>query len=194
MGTRNLIAVKIDDKYRIAQYCQWDGYPSGQGVDILNFLLGYDRSAFESKVRSLGEFYTDQELNVLWNEAGADPNTGMIDFESAKKFGEKMPELSRDTGSGILQIVMDSPNGFRLSEYINFAGDSLYCEWAYVIDLDRGTFEVFEGFNKDPLHQEDRFYNFPSAREGYYPVKLRKCYSLDSLPGKEQFFNDFECE
>jgi len=38
MGTRNLTMVISDGKTKIAQYGQWDGYPSGQGADILAFL------------------------------------------------------------------------------------------------------------------------------------------------------------
>ena len=38
MGTRNLTCVIKDGKYRVAQYGQWDGYPEGQGMNILNFL------------------------------------------------------------------------------------------------------------------------------------------------------------
>ena len=37
MGTRHLIAVMADGKYQVAQYGQWDGYPSGQGVSVLTF-------------------------------------------------------------------------------------------------------------------------------------------------------------
>ena len=38
MGTRHMIAVVNNGKYRVAQYGQWDGYPSGQGVGVLGFL------------------------------------------------------------------------------------------------------------------------------------------------------------
>jgi hypothetical protein len=38
MGTRNLVAVYLDGIHRIAQYGQWDGYPSGQGKTVLSFL------------------------------------------------------------------------------------------------------------------------------------------------------------
>jgi len=32
MGTRHLICAKINNEYKLSQYGQWDGYPSGQGV------------------------------------------------------------------------------------------------------------------------------------------------------------------
>ena len=38
MGTRHLTCVVKDGDYKVAQYGQWDGYPSGQGIDILTFL------------------------------------------------------------------------------------------------------------------------------------------------------------
>ena len=38
MGTRNLTVVYVDGEYRVAQYGQWDGYPSGQGMTCLKFL------------------------------------------------------------------------------------------------------------------------------------------------------------
>ncbi|MHC5949058.1 hypothetical protein ACVXZ3_04645 [Providencia hangzhouensis] len=38
MGTRHLICVAKDGDYKVAQYGQWDGYPSGQGLTLLTFL------------------------------------------------------------------------------------------------------------------------------------------------------------
>ena len=51
MGTRNLVAVQIDGQYKIAQYGQWDGYPSGKGLEVLEFLR--ERMNEEAFVKAL---------------------------------------------------------------------------------------------------------------------------------------------
>ncbi len=51
-GTRNLTCVVVGGEYKVAQYGQWDGYPSGQGLTALNFLRGMDREAFYRSWRS----------------------------------------------------------------------------------------------------------------------------------------------
>lgn len=57
MGTRNLTVVTVDGTRKVAQYCQWDGYPSGVGKDIAKFLSdigeGNMLKEFKSKVRGL---------------------------------------------------------------------------------------------------------------------------------------------
>ena len=46
MGTRNLTMV-IDKRgdLKVAQYGQWDGYPEGWGVEILNFARDKEKMA-----------------------------------------------------------------------------------------------------------------------------------------------------
>ena len=40
MGTRNLTIILKNNKHKVAQYCQWDGYPDGQGLVAYNLLKG----------------------------------------------------------------------------------------------------------------------------------------------------------
>ena len=40
MGTRNLTMVYSNGNYKVVQYGQFDGYPSGLGVQVLSFLKG----------------------------------------------------------------------------------------------------------------------------------------------------------
>lgn len=195
MGTRHLIAAVIDGEFKLAQYGQWDGYPEGQGSDVLAFLRDeMDVGKFTANLRQMFE-PTDEQTKDWYLEVGhvLGSNNSMISWDKSKEFSARHPTLSRDTGSKILALVQSAtePLPTRLSQ--SFAGDSLFCEWAYVIDFDKGIFEVFKGFNTTPTQADSRF---PSGAEwlshtdGYEPVALVKSYPLDSLPTNEGFLSD----
>lgn len=187
MGTRHLIAVQLNGKYRIAQYGQWDGYPSAQGATVLNFLkTEMDRPKFETALRA-ASFLTKEDMDAINAE---------IEAKNLKDKWQKVwPHLSRDAGGEILQMVQDADAGIKLKDEIDFAANSLFCEWGYVIDLDANTLEVFRGFQKEPVPEGDRFANFePTNKEekadGYYPIRRVASYSLDALPTQEQLERD----
>ena len=168
MGTRHLIAVQLGGEYKVAQYGQWDGYPSCTGVDVLDFLRGVDISAFEDKA-SKCKFATEDQLAQL-NE---------IDWKNY------YPQFSRDVGSDVLKLIMKEPDGILLVNSIDFAKDSLFCEWAYVIDLDTGLLEVFKGFNTQPVAEDARFNGAPDGE--YCPVRLKCVFDIKNLPPKDDF-------
>lgn len=196
MGTRNLtMAINKEGETKVAQYGQWDGDPGGQGSTVLSFLQSTDLDAFEKRINEL-EFLTDDEIKAIDD----DPN-----------WIQNYPHLSRNQAGEILNILMtniaksrDYVNGEwetyeknnkvdKLQDDSNFAADSLFCEWAYVIDLGKRTLEVYRGFNQLPLGEDDRFFSLfdananPHREEPYYPVKLLKSYSLDELPNDNIF-------
>ena len=199
MGTRHLICVVNNGEYKVAQYGQWDGQPSGQGVDILNFLQNdMDRVKFENQIDTLS-FAIEEELEQMWIEAGKDPNEKLIPMKISSKFKELYPENSKDTGSGILQLIQDSNRQLKLTDNLIFANDSLSCRWGYVIDLDKNTFEVYEGVNKTPLDENERFYFMQEKLKPitvydktYYPIKQVISFDLDDLPTEEEFLENFE--
>lgn len=210
MGTRNLVAVYLDGAHRIAQYGQWDGYPSGQGATVLKFLtetlsernfLSSEKKidpakleAFKTKLRA-ARFVEQQELEDLWVDAGAERGAQFVSCTIADKFGYLYPALSRDAGGEILNLVFKNEPGIRLKDSLSFAADGLFCEYAYVIDLDANTFEVYFGFNKgnggrfaDMKNPDDTSHR----TEKYAPVGLMKTYNLDALPTEEQFIADLK--
>lgn len=182
MGTRHLIAVQLDGGYKIAQYGQWDGNPAGQGVGVLGFLSHWDRPAFEAKLRQC-RFLTDAEMEA---------KRKAVSESGLSELWEKLyPELSRNTGSDILMLVQNAEHGLQLYDNSLFATDSLMCEWAYVIDLDKNRLEVYEGFNKEPLHADARFAGLTTEKpcsDGtqYYQVRKIAEWPLDALPTVEE--------
>jgi len=198
MGTRHLICVVKNGEYKVAQYGQWDGQPSGQGVDILDFLRNdIDRAKFENQIEVLS-FATEEEQNQTWIEIGVEPNT-MISVEVANKHKELYPEYSVDNGAGILRLIQNSDRQLKLRNSIDFANDSLSCRWGYVIDLDKNTFEVYEGANRNLLNENERFYFIQEKLKPiaildttYYPVKYVVGFDLDKLPTEKEFLFRFK--
>jgi hypothetical protein len=186
MGTRHLICVVEDQQYRLAQYGQWDGYPDGQGKAVLAFLHAHpDLSAFRARLKACRFAETD-ELKRYWTEAGADPDSDFVNMEVAEKHKAAHPQLCRDTGAQILELILNSTGDLPLMDDHEFAGSSLFCEWAYVIDFDTGTFEVFEGFNQTPLAEGARFASLV-ADDKYQPVQLKASWPLSELPSLDVF-------
>lgn len=198
MGTRHLICVQHEGKYKVAQYGQWDGYPEGQGADVLAFLREqFNREQFLARLADTYEA-TDEAIRQLYIEVGADAKKldeeGLVDYGVAKKFSDMTPGLSRDTGSDILALIQNSSAPVPLRFNVEFAADSLFCEWAYVIDFDKSTFEVFKGFNRTPLAEGERFFNIESTdkmSKEYQPVKLAASWPLDALPDQDTFLATF---
>lgn len=200
MGTRHLIAVQLDGEYKVAQYGQFDGYPEGAGCATLRFLHEGDIEALK---RNLVFTYepSDEDMVAIWAEIGHDiaASKVLIPTEKYAIFDELYPTLHRNTSAGVLDIIASNSDGKRipLKKEIEFAGDSLFCEWAYVIDFDAGTFEVYKGYNKEaPAEEGERFHDVEwnreyKGREGesFYQVRLAAKWDLNQLPSEVEFVN-----
>lgn len=216
MGTRGLTMVISKKKTKVAQYGQWDHYPKGQGATILKFLKTTNLDEFRKVVDKL-RFATkkdEKEMDTFHKSIGV--TDGWMNMEQSELYQKKYLHLSRDAGAGILNLIMGKPiprydpnlkkdvdvytEPVFLSDSSDFAGESLHCEWAYVIDLDKNKLEVYKGFNKKPLGKTQRFYflqkldNDKTGRpsDSYYPVRLLKKYDLDKLPNESEFCNELK--
>lgn len=164
MGTRHLINVIKDSNPVIAQYGQWDGYPSGQGLGVLEFLKSDLLDKLKSnlsKVRFLDVEGKDAEFVKRFDSG----NKTETDSAWYKLF------VSRDVGSDILKNVAETElDEIILTNEYGFGNDAVSCEYVYSINLDENTLIVQEDFKSDVM----------------------KTYSLSDLPSKEQFLSDLE--
>lgn len=195
MGTRNLVCVVLNHEYKIAQYGQWDGYPSGQGLTLLHFLRDrMDKNLFLTKLTCLARWVTDEEVKEAWAKAGHTKDKGpFVSFDTVAIYDKFMPFHSRDHGAKVLEMIQDAPEEpILLRDSHDFAADSLFCEYAYVVDFDNNTFEVYKGFNEkllDPLDPKERFSDLEPAdkNSSYYPVRHWHTFDLKALPTDEEF-------
>jgi hypothetical protein len=171
MGTRHLIVVVQNGETKVAQYGQWDGYRTGQGNTILSFLNSVYLPNFREAVERCW-LLTEEEADAKIDAAGRD-------------WPKKFPELSRDTSADLLQMILETPEGLGLVDTSSFAADSLFCEFAYVIDLDENVLEVYEGFQDASNEIEGRFAEMEGTNtSGYGPVSLVESHSLFDLPAE----------
>jgi hypothetical protein len=191
MGTRHLICVVKDGEFKVAQYGQWDGYFSGQGQDILNFLRddSFNLAHFKEQLDKC--YYIDQATyERLLSEGGVTISAeGFVPYDDMKRFSATHigAFFSRDTGADILKLINDETTlaQIPLKNGVTFAADSLFCEYAYVIDVDKEVLEVYTGFNDDVELVTERFEFLRENIEGtdkYGLVKLYETYNLNELP------------
>jgi hypothetical protein len=156
MGTRNLTVVK--DKAgtnRIAQYGQWDGYPSYSGIQALEFLRNKDWQALLQSKLDLVQFVGDEEVDTLYKQYES------TDWEN-KDFLNAYPGLHRDTGIKILEVVANAIAPIKTVDNTEFANDSLFCEGIYEVDFSTNKFtsnynDIVSMYDLDNLPTDEEY-------------------------------------
>lgn len=134
MGTRNLTVVRGSTGItKIAQYGQWDGYPSYSGIKVLEFLRGKDNLNKLYANLDKVEFVGDEEVDKLYKQYET------TDWEN-KDFLNAYPGLHRDTGIEILSVVANATDTIKTVDNSDFANDELFCEGIYEVDFSLNSF------------------------------------------------------
>lgn len=190
MGTRHLTIVQLNNEIKVAQYGQWDGYPGGQGRTVKEFIQGAKMDVFRERLKSC-YFLTDEKIKELYEKEGI---TGeFMNMEQAERFKSKHPQLDRDMGAEVLNYIYASEGDIPLQNNISFAGDSLFCEWAWLVNMDTNELEVYHGFNKTTLGENERFRNAVKAKSSpeYEPIALLHKWKFEEIPADDDEFVEF---
>lgn len=113
MGTRNTTRIYFNNELKVAQYGQWDGYPSGQGKDFMNFCASkYNMDALYNAIRNQNEpFLSSEEIDVLEKGRRAlfkeidDSNLPMTSKDRITRYLSNSFEWHRDHGASILYRI-----------------------------------------------------------------------------------------
>lgn len=185
MGTRGAIGFYKKGITKVT-YNHYDSYPESLGVNILSELEGVSISDLNKCFKNLKLINDDKKptkSEIKKYSEYADTSVGNEGMRNTTinhyyQLFRKIQGTLKPFILGKVNLMIDSKN---------FLKDSLFCEWAYIVNLDINNFEVWKGYQQTP--QKGNRYGEESD-DGYYPVKLIKTYSLNNLPEQEVFIKE----
>lgn len=168
MGTRGLYGFRKNGEDKTT-YCHYDSYPDGLGRSMIEFIQEY------------GLDLNDIYKRIILVDEDSKPTERQI--KECKNLADlSVSEKSLEDWYCLLRNAQGNPKmygqGLRyMIDNKNFILDSLFCEYAYIINLDTKKLEIYKGFQHVP--DESNIYGCEANSEGYYPCKL--AYVIDLL-------------
>lgn len=150
MGTRGLFGFSIDGKKKVA-YNHFDSYPEGLGQDAVNAIQMVIKEnkmeQLKSNVASLkmitgDEEPTVEEQNMYKKFADTNVSTGKLNDWYVLMRNLQGADIVPHILSGEVKHMVDAEN---------FLKDTLFCEWAYIINLDSNMIEIYGGRSNSML-------------------------------------------
>lgn len=186
MGTRGLYGFYKNGVTK-AVYNQFDTYPTGLGKIMFNFVKKHWKKMLThfDKIEIVKEDSkpTKKQLKRALQYCKPDLNVSMQsinDWYCVLHDAQNNPEIYAKG----LDLLLDATD---------FIKDSLFCEWAYIMNLDNMTLEIYKGFNKRKQSVKKNRYmaNAIKDEQGYYPCKLITIYPFEIIATlKQSYIND----
>jgi hypothetical protein len=174
MGTRGAVGFHVNGKDKV-NYNHFDSYPSGLGAEVLDFIQNTSFAELKKVAEQI--ILIDEDVPPTaeqikhckpWTELGVS-NQSTNDWYCLLSGAQGNLSAFQDG----LKYMVDA-NGFLLN--------SLFCEYAYIINTDEKVLEFYIGFNKKPRIRKGRYAALKSDDDSeYYGVVLIKKYSLDDI-------------
>jgi hypothetical protein len=167
MGTRGAIGFAYGNTLKLT-YNHWDSYPSELGkrvaTDLVSLFAEHDEQHIRNTVESI----------VMVKDQDAPTAEQIVKYNLDEKCQDFYDVLHNDQGS-----LMSSFKRGLMIEYNDFPKNSLFCEWAYIFDLDRKVLEVYKGF-QETKPTVGRFVD-AEPDGGYYGCNLVEEIPLNNL-------------
>ena len=140
MSTRGLMGVRVNGVEKLS-YNHSDSYPEGLGIEVV-----YDVK------RMVGDLASWRRLAEDLILISGDDKPSSDDIAKFMSFGDfSVGTRSPDDWYCLLRAfqgnIHDTLKMGRMIDSREFFLDSLFCEWAYIIDFDVETFQVYRGGN-----------------------------------------------
>jgi hypothetical protein len=173
-----------------AMYNHWDSYPSGLGTDIVKWVINQNGD-FSAAIEQF------DRLEAIDEDV---PPTEDQKLALLRYLNLNVSSRTSDDWYSLLRETQGNPTETLKAVYFvdgsDFGGDSLFCEWGYVVDLDRKVLEVYKGFVNAP-HNTGRWVaaeprTLSYADDVYYPIELIREYTADELAAQPDMLTKLE--
>jgi hypothetical protein len=186
MGTRGTTGIIINNIPKLT-FNNFDSYPSGLGNSVIEFIkfVNKEENGWEILKKN-----ADKVVELDGNELDSSKEEDRIIIEKYKKYADLGVSNKRYED---LYCLFRKIQGIEwlyeifkgeLEHYVfnnNFIKDSLYCEYAYIINLDTMKLEFYDGFQKKP-QKGNRFGEI--AEKEYFPCRLVSVFNLNGISTK----------
>lgn len=173
MSTRGLYGIRKGDVDKCT-YNHYDSYPSGLGRKILQFCATHSE-------QQISDLYN---LIVLFNpkvppteeQKAMCKHNGYVNLNVGKRSDDDWYCLLRELQGHIdaWEEALKQNAKLPMEDNHNFIKDSLFCEYAYIINLDNHVLEYWVGWQNKP--NPDNRYGCEISSSGtsysYYPCNL----------------------
>ncbi len=141
MGTRGAYGFRIDGKDKVT-YNHFDSYPDHLGRSLMDYIASTPLEMMKEVAAAIilvdPDSKPEPELITKY-KIYSDLNV------STRQYDEWYCLLRKTQGD-----LFPYNNSLRhMADYQAFLSDSLFCEWAYIINLDNQLFETYRGLNRN---------------------------------------------
>lgn len=177
MGTRGAIGFRVNGIDKVT-YNHWDSYPSHLGVKMATLVAGATADELRQAARRVLVIKGDEPITPAMKEKYAQ----YADVSVGEQTTDDWYCLLRNLQGELKEYVYGDAD--VMVDGSDFLLDSLFCEWAYIINCDSETLEVYRGFVTEPF-MPGRYANLKRERSfggtEYHGVRLLRTIPWEAL-------------
>jgi hypothetical protein len=176
MSTRGAFGFRIDGVDKIA-YNHSDSYPEGLGDTVVSCITVWLQQMGAEDLRAQVRALRVVDHNSKPSEQDKEELAAYYDRNVGNKSKDDWYCLLRHT-QGDPEAILDAG---VLVDAAAFLKDSSSCEYAYIVNLDELTFEVYRGYQKE-RHTLGRYASDTPNEYDRYPCAMVGSFRLTSIP------------
>lgn len=174
MSTRGAYGFRLNNKDYVS-YNHCDSYPSCLGEEILKQAKKLLTDGIDKLKKSI------TGIRLVNDDGKSKPSK--TDIQNLKQYANLSVGLKNNDWycltRGLQGNLINNVKSGYMVDSSHFLINSLFCEWAYIINLDERVFEIFRGFILKK--GAGRYDSIRSDDKDHYGVKLIVTFPLDKI-------------